>query len=78
MSSADNLCKQFGPRSVSKNVGPALDLNYLTLLIVFLKEFFQKVDFKKKVGKITRWQRVNHKNYCRGPINLKLCLFNET
>ena len=35
--SADNLCKQFGPRSV---------LMFYTL-IVFLKEFFEKIILKK-------------------------------
>ena len=27
--SADNLCKQFGPRSFRQNVGPDLDPNFL-------------------------------------------------
>ena len=31
VSSADNLCKQFGPRSGPTNVGPDLDPNCLTL-----------------------------------------------
>ena len=38
---ADNLCKQFGPRSV----GPELDPNHLTL-IGFLKEFLKLEDLK--------------------------------
>ena len=38
--SADNLCKQFGPRS-----GPT---KLLDTLMVFLKDFFEKVDFKEK------------------------------
>ena len=37
--SADNLCKQFGPKSVSK---------LFDTLIVFLKELFEKVNFEKK------------------------------
>ena len=46
--SADNLCKQFVPRS-----GPTKSLAWsgsklLETLIVFLKEFFKKVDFEKK------------------------------
>ena len=46
VSSADNLCKQFGPRL---NIGPDLDLNmFHTLMEIFLKEFFEKVDFEKK------------------------------
>ena len=39
VSSADSLCKQFGPRS-----GPT---KCRATLIVFLKEFFEKVDFEK-------------------------------
>ena len=35
---ADNLCKQFGPRSGSK---------LFDTLVVFLKEFSKKVDFEK-------------------------------
>ena len=35
MSSSDNLCKQFGPRSAQQNVGPDL------------KEIYVKVDFEK-------------------------------
>ena len=42
LSSADN----FGPRS--GNVGPDLDPNGLRTLFVFLKEFSEKVNFKKK------------------------------
>ena len=41
VSSADNLCKQFG-----QDVGPDLDPNCLTMM-VFLKEFFEKVAFEK-------------------------------
>ena len=36
VSSADNLGKQFGPRSGSKP---------FVILMVFLKEFFQKINF---------------------------------
>ena len=39
MSSIDNLCKQFGPRSGFKQFDS---------LIEFLKEFFGKVNFEKK------------------------------
>ena len=48
VSSAENFCKQFGPRSGLTNCrawsGPKL---FLTL-IVFRKLFFEKVDFEKK------------------------------
>ena len=47
-SSADNLCKQLGPRE-----GP----NFLTLM-VFKKEFFKKGDFEK----ISRRYKM-HENY---------------
>ena len=39
MSSTDNLCKRFGPRSGSKPSGT---------LKVLLEEFFEKVNFLKK------------------------------
>ena len=42
----------------SQNVGPDLDPNHLTL-IVFLKEFFDKVNFEKKI----RGQQKSMKNY---------------
>ena len=44
MSSADNLGKQFGLRSGPTNPGSKL----FDILMVFLKEFFQKVNFEKK------------------------------
>ena len=56
------------PDLALQNVQPDLDPICLTL-IVFLKEFFEKVDFEKisrqqKRGKkFPRWQRVNFKSY---------------
>ena len=47
MSSADNICKQFDPNQVRHVVGPDLDPNCMTLML-FLKEFFEKVGFEKK------------------------------
>ena len=48
VSSADNLCKQFGPRSApTKNVGPDLDPNCLTLCWYFLKNFCKSAYFEK-------------------------------
>ena len=48
VSSADNFCKEFGPRSVptKRRVGPGFKL--FDTLVVFLKEFFEKKvnDFK--------------------------------
>ena len=48
VSSAHNLCKQIGPRSGQTNVRPARDPICLTLR--FLKEFFEKVKFEKKIA----------------------------
>ena len=56
--SAENFCKQFGPRSWSK---------LFDTLMVFLKEFFQKVCLKifsrrqKKACKITQQEKKNVK-----------------
>ena len=52
VSSADNLGKQFGPRSGSK---------LFDILMVFLTDFFQKVNFEKNKKTITTKKR--HKNY---------------
>ena len=46
-SSADYICKQFGPRSGLTKVVPHLDPNCLTLM-VFLKDFFWKCLLQKK------------------------------
>ena len=46
MSSADNICKQFDPNQVRHFVGPDLDPNCMALML-FLKEFFEKVGFEK-------------------------------
>ena len=46
MSSAVNVCKQFEPRSGPTNVGPDMD-SYCFTLMIFLKVFFEKVDFEK-------------------------------
>ena len=43
VSSADNLGKQFGPRSGPTRSGSKL----FDILMVFLKEFFQKVNLEK-------------------------------
>ena len=43
VSSVDNLCEQFGPRS-----GPWSGSKLFDTHIVFLKEFFEKDDFGKK------------------------------
>ena len=53
MSSADNFCEQFDPDQARQNVGPDLDANCLKL-IVFLKEFLEKVDFENKNQQTTK------------------------
>ena len=65
MSSADNFCKQFGPRSGLTERRDISGSKLFDTLIVFLKELFEKVDFEKSqqttknVGKFPRGQRVN-------------------
>ena len=64
LSSADNLCKQFGPRS-----GPTLSWSssgskrFDTLtLIVFQKEFLKKNDFEKSAEDKTMRKSLKHHN----------------
>ena len=45
--SADYHCKQFGPRSGPTNVGPDLDPNYLTMMVRYSRNIFEKVDYEK-------------------------------
>ena len=47
VSSADNLGKQFGPRSGPTNRRAWSGSKLFDILMVFLKEFFQKVHFEK-------------------------------
>ena len=48
MSFADNLCKQFGPRSGPTESRACSGSNVFATLMVFLKEFFKNVNFHKK------------------------------
>ena len=48
MSSADNFCEQFGPRSGPTKCRAWSGSNLFDTLMVFLKEFFKKLDFEKK------------------------------
>ena len=63
MSSADKLCKQFGPRP-GPECWSCSGSKLFDTLIVFLKEFFEKVNFKKisrrhqKHEKLPSMQRV--------------------
>ena len=47
MLSADNFCKQFGPRSVPTKCRAWSGSKLFDALKEILKEFFQKVDFEK-------------------------------
>ena len=42
------VAKSLDPDQARQNVGPDLDPNFLTLM-VFLKDFFEKVNFKRKI-----------------------------
>ena len=53
MSSADNLCKQFGPRPGLTKCQAWPGSKLFDTLMVFMKEFFEKVEF----GKISRRQK---------------------
>ena len=54
---AANLCKHFGPDHDGQKVGPDLNPDCLTL-IVFLKEFFEKVNFEKSWQRTTRSRKI--------------------
>ena len=62
VSSADNLCKQFGSRSGPTECPSDLDADCLSLMLL-LKEFFEKVDFENNLQttnnpeKLPRMQR---------------------
>ena len=47
MSSADNLCKQFGPRPGPTECRSCSGSKLFDTLTVFLKEFLEKVNFEK-------------------------------
>ena len=45
--SAENFCKQFGPRSSPTKCRAWSGSKLIDTLMVFLKEFFENVDFEK-------------------------------
>ena len=47
VSSADDLCKQFGPRSGPTKCRAWSGSKLFDTLMIFLKEFFKKVNFEK-------------------------------
>ena len=65
MSSADNICKQFGPRSSLTKCRAWSESKLFDTLMVFLKEFFKWFDIEKKQqttkkhAKFPSRQRVN-------------------
>ena len=48
---AYNLCKQTGPRSGTIKCRAWSGSNLFDTQMVFLKEFFEKVDFEKKISR---------------------------
>ena len=55
VSSADNLCKQFGTRSgLTKCRAWSGSKLFDSLVLVFLEEFFEKVDFEKKSADVKK------------------------
>ena len=52
--SADNLCKQFGPRPGPTKHRALSGSKLFDALMVFLKEFFEKVDFEEKYQQMTK------------------------
>ena len=59
LSSADNLCKQFGPRSGPTECRSRFGSKPFDTLTVFLKEFFEKVNLEKsqheKIPNMQNW-----------------------
>ena len=72
MPPADNHCQQLRPRS---SVGPDLDPNCLTLL-VFLKEFFFKIDFEKNQQTTKMHAKLPTKKLtCSSANKIQLCFY---
>ena len=75
VSSADNLCKQFGPRSGRQNVGPDLDQNCLTLWWYSWKNFSEKMILKKINRWLNTWIITLHANIRVKSANCKVNLW---
>ena len=61
LSSADNFCKQFGPRSGPTECQSWSGFNMFDTLIVFLKEFLEKINFEKCQQTATKaWEITQH------------------
>ena len=50
VSSADNFCKQFGARSGPTKCPAWSGSKLFDTLLLFLKEFFENIDFEKKIS----------------------------
>ena len=66
---ADNLCKQFGPRSGLTEYPVGSRSKLLVTLIVFLRKYFEEVNFEKKsVDDDKKYERLSMQrvlNQCR-------------
>ena len=58
VSFADNFCKQFGPRLGLTKRWPLPGSNLFDTQMVFLKEFFEKVDFEKKTADDKKHEKI--------------------
>ena len=75
MSSADNFYKQFGPDQTRQNVGSDLDPIFFDTLMVFLKEFFEIVDFEKNNRLQKRMKKYQvGKEFINNECSICLCL----
>ena len=54
LSSADNICKQFGPTSGRTERQSSSGYKLFDTLTVFLKDFFEKVNFEKSQQTTTK------------------------
>ena len=60
MLSADNsFANRLDPDQARQNVGPDLDSNCLTCMMLFLKDFFKKVDHEENSEKQSRVKHYN-------------------
>ena len=72
VTSANNLCKQFRPRSGQTKRRARSESKLFDTLMIFLKEFFKKLDFEQKKletknhEKLPSMQRIKNKQQRRG------------
>ena len=68
MPSADNICKQFGPRLGPTKCRAWSGSKLFDTLMVFPTEFFQKVDFEKNRQTTNKHEKSNSRQTVR-PLN---------